>query len=246
MQRKAPFPLDDSTSQLGNISTLASLVSDLASHRNILALNAAVKAVRAGKYDKGLALVAREIRKLADESQEAAQKINGTIPEIKRAIYSTVKATEEGAKTAAISIPVAFIPDVNSQQPTVNSQQSTVNSQQSTVNSQQSTPEFTIPMKRGFDITGVKTARDMAEAFTGLREACNLVFTSNQQIYFNIKQQAIAIQQVGDAMNSLNQAAFQTVSGITQAKIGTQKPNEAALNFKSVMSEVCSEGVYGI
>ncbi|MEG4999122.1 hypothetical protein [Microcoleus sp. B4-D4] len=96
-------------------------------------------------------------------------------------------------------------------------------------------------MKRGFDITGVKTARDMAEAFTGLLEACNLVFTSNQQISFNIKQQAIAIQQVGDAMNSLNQAAFQTVSGITQAKIGTQKPNEAALNFKSVMSEGSSE-----
>ncbi|MEG4011085.1 MULTISPECIES: hypothetical protein [unclassified Microcoleus] len=59
-------------------------------------------------------------------------------------------------------------------------------------------------MKREFDIAGVKTARDMAEAFTGLREACNLVFTSNQQISFNIKQQAIAIQQVGDAMNSLN------------------------------------------
>ena len=189
-----------------------------------------MKAVRAGEYDKGLALVAREIRKLADESQEAAQKINGIIPEIKRAIYSTVKATEEGAKTAVISIPVALIHDVNSQQSTVNSQQSTVNSQQSTVNS-----EFTIPMKRGFDITGVKTARDMAEAFTGLLEACNLVFTSNQQISFNIKQQAIAIQQVGDAMNSLNQAAFQTVSGITQVKIGTQKLNEAALNLKSVV-----------
>ncbi|WP_370588989.1 methyl-accepting chemotaxis protein [Tychonema sp. LEGE 06208] len=109
--------------------TLASLVSDLASHRNILALNAAVEAVRAGEYGKGLALVAREIRKLADESQEVAQKMNGIIPEIKRAIYSTVKATEEGAKTAVISIPVAFIPDVNNQQSTVNSQQSTVNSQ---------------------------------------------------------------------------------------------------------------------
>ncbi|MBE9161822.1 hypothetical protein [Tychonema sp. LEGE 06208] len=95
-------------------------------------------------------------------------------------------------------------------------------------------------MKTGFDMTGVKTVRDMAEAFTGVWEACNLVFTSNQQISFNIKQQAIAIQQVGDAMNSLNQAAFQTVSGITQVKIGTQKP-EAALNFKSVVSEVCSE-----
>ncbi|XZN93656.1 MAG: methyl-accepting chemotaxis protein [Microcoleus sp.] len=178
------YRLDDSTSQIGNISSLASLVSDLASQTNILALNAAVEAVRAGEYGKGFAVVASEIRKLADESQQAAQKINGIIPEIKSAIASTVKATEDGKKTAA---------------------------------------------------AGVKTARDTAEAFTGVREACNLVFTSNQQISFNIKQQAIAIQQVGDTMNALNQAASQTVTGITQVKMGTQKLNAAALNLKSVV-----------
>jgi methyl-accepting chemotaxis protein len=176
--------LDDSTSQIGNISTLASLVSDLASQTNMLALNAAVEAVRAGEHGKGFAVVASEIRKLADESQQAAQKINGIIPEIKGAINSTVKATEEGRKTAA---------------------------------------------------AGVKTAEDTAEAFRGVREACNLVFGSNQQISFNIKQQAIAIQQVGDAMNSINQAASQTLSGITQVKMGTEKLNEAALNLKSVV-----------
>ena len=84
----------------------------------------------------------------------------------------------------------------------------------------------------------VKTARETAAAFTGVREAreaCNRVFASNQQIYFNIQRQAIAIGQVGDAMNSLNQSAFQTVRGITQVKIGTQKLNEAALNLTSVV-----------
>ena len=82
---------------------------------------------------------------------------------------------------------------------------------------------------------GVKTARETAAAFTGVREACNRVLASNQQIYFNIQQQAIAIEPVGDAMNSLNQAAFQTVRGITQVKIDTQKLNEAALNLTSVL-----------
>ncbi len=176
--------LGDSTSQIGNISALANLVSDLASQTNMLALNAAVEAVRAGEYGKGFAVVASEIRKLADESQQAAQKINGMIPEIKGAIDSTVKATEESRKTVA---------------------------------------------------AGVKTAQDTAEAFTGVREACNLVFASNQQIYFNIKQQAIAIGQVADEMNSLNRTASQTISGITQVKVGTQKLNEAALNLKSIV-----------
>jgi methyl-accepting chemotaxis protein len=176
--------LGDSTSQIGNISTLASLVSDLANQTNMLALNAAVEAVRAGEYGKGFAVVASEIRKLADESQQAAQQINGIIPEIKGAIESTVKATEDSRKTVA---------------------------------------------------AGVKTARDTTEAFTGVREACNLVFGSNQQISFNIKQQAIAIHQVGDEMNSLRESASQTVSGIAQVKIGTQKLKEAALNLKGVV-----------
>ena len=54
--------LYDSTSQIGNISTLASLVSDLASQTNIQAVNTAVEAVRAGEYGKNLAVVASEIR----------------------------------------------------------------------------------------------------------------------------------------------------------------------------------------
>ncbi len=176
--------LGDSTSQIGNISTLANLVSDLASQTNMLALNAAVEAVRAGEYGKGFAVVASEIRKLADESQQAAQQINGIIPEIKGAIDSTVKATEKSRKTVT---------------------------------------------------AGVKTAQDTAEAFTGVREACNLVFASNQQISLNIKQQAIAIEQVADEMNSLNRTASQTIKDINQIKIGTQKLNEAALNLKSVV-----------
>ena len=54
--------LYDSTSQIGNISTLESLVSDLASQTNIQAVNTAVEAVRAGEYGKNLAVVASEIR----------------------------------------------------------------------------------------------------------------------------------------------------------------------------------------
>lgn len=57
--------LYDSTSQMGNISALANLVSDLASQTNMLALNATVEAVRAGEYGKGLAVVASEIRFLS-------------------------------------------------------------------------------------------------------------------------------------------------------------------------------------
>ena len=54
--------LYDSTSQIGNILTLGSLVSDLASQTNIQTVNTAVQAVRAGEYGKNLAVVASSIR----------------------------------------------------------------------------------------------------------------------------------------------------------------------------------------
>ncbi|NJR21493.1 MAG: methyl-accepting chemotaxis protein [Richelia sp. CSU_2_1] len=83
--------------------------------------------------------------------------------------------------------------------------------------------------------SGVSIAEETAEAFAGVANAINHVVLSSQQISLNAKQQAIAIEQVVEAMNSLNQAAAQTACGIGQTKIGTQKLNEAALDLKAVV-----------
>ncbi|WP_019487593.1 MULTISPECIES: methyl-accepting chemotaxis protein [Kamptonema] len=82
---------------------------------------------------------------------------------------------------------------------------------------------------------GVNIAEETAQAFVGVANAINNVVLSSQQISMNAKQQVIAIEQVVDAMNSLNQAAAQTASGIGQTKVGTQKLNEAALDLKAVV-----------
>jgi methyl-accepting chemotaxis protein len=58
---------------------------------------------------------------------------------------------------------------------------------------------------------------------------------SNQQISLTAKQQAIAVQQVVDAMNNLNQGASQTASGITQTKVSIQNLNEAAESLKPLV-----------
>lgn len=88
--------LSQQTNQIGNISVL---VSELANQTNMLALNAAVEAVRAAEHGKGFAIVASEIRKLADESKKSAQKINVLVQDIQNAINSTVMVTDSGAKT---------------------------------------------------------------------------------------------------------------------------------------------------
>ncbi|NET15226.1 MAG: methyl-accepting chemotaxis protein [Okeania sp. SIO1H6] len=99
--------LGEKNTQIGNISSLANLVSSLAMQTNILALNAAVEAVRAGEQGSGFAVVAKEIRKLADQSSEAAKRINVIVPEIKTAINSTLKVTNEGKKIVNAGVKTA-------------------------------------------------------------------------------------------------------------------------------------------
>lgn len=81
-----------------SISSTIGLVEDIAEQTNLLALNAAVEAARAGEHGKGFAVVASEIRKLADESKQATSKIISLINDIQQTANSTVLATEEGTK----------------------------------------------------------------------------------------------------------------------------------------------------
>lgn len=78
------------------INSVSNLVSDLANQTNMLALNSAVEAVRAGEQGKGFSVVATEIRKLADESRKSAQQISQLVAEIQQELNSVVTSSEEG------------------------------------------------------------------------------------------------------------------------------------------------------
>ncbi|MGL5192073.1 MAG: hypothetical protein ACRC8Y_00520, partial [Chroococcales cyanobacterium] len=61
------------------------------------------------------------------------------------------------------------------------------------------------------------------------------IVNNTQQISLTAQQQAIAIQQVFEAMNALNRIASETVNSISQAKVGTEKLNKAALDLKEMV-----------
>lgn len=83
----------------GQIREMTSLVRDLAKRTNVLALNASVEAAQAGEQGFGFAVVAGEIRKLAEESASSAKHIQNLVTQIESSTNSTVMATEEGTKT---------------------------------------------------------------------------------------------------------------------------------------------------
>ncbi|ACK64844.1 methyl-accepting chemotaxis sensory transducer [Rippkaea orientalis PCC 8801] len=101
---KQTVNLSGQTNQIGNISQV---VTDLARQTNMLALNAAVEAVRAGEQGKGFSVVASEIRKLADQSKQSAERINLLVSEIQNAINVTVMVTDEGTKTVKAEMEIA-------------------------------------------------------------------------------------------------------------------------------------------
>src|SRR5258707_7263519 len=80
------------------IGLIIATVEDLAAQSNLLAVNAAIEAAKAGEHGKGFGVVAQEVKSLAEQSRQATNQVRTILSDVQKATATAVLATEQRNK----------------------------------------------------------------------------------------------------------------------------------------------------
>jgi methyl-accepting chemotaxis protein len=86
------------------IGEIIATVTDLAEQSNLLAVNAAIEAAKAGEHGKGFSVVAQEVKNLATQSKQATAQVRSILGVIQKATTAAVLATEQGSKAVEAGV----------------------------------------------------------------------------------------------------------------------------------------------
>ena len=101
---KAAVTLSELEADIGNIGAIVDVIRGITEQTNLLALNAAIEAARAGEHGRGFAVVADEVRTLAARTQSSTHEIEEMVERLQQGARAAVKVMNESRESAKTSV----------------------------------------------------------------------------------------------------------------------------------------------
>ena len=101
---KAADTLSELEADIGNIGAIVDVIRGITEQTNLLALNAAIEAARAGEHGRGFAVVADEVRTLAARTQSSTHEIEEMVERLQQGARAAVKVMNESRESAKTSV----------------------------------------------------------------------------------------------------------------------------------------------
>jgi methyl-accepting chemotaxis protein len=185
------------------IESITALITSIAAQTNLLALNAAIEAARAGEHGRGFAVVADEVRKLAEQSGVAAEQVQNLIGEIQKQTTNAITAMEHGTEAVNEGIVLvnhagAAFEDILQAVDGVSHQTQGVAAAVQQVNA---------------------GTQMMAESMTGIAEVSEQSATNTQQVAASVEETNASMQEIASGSNMLAQMSEELLSLINKFQI---------------------------
>lgn len=166
------------------------MVNDLAEQSNLLSVNAAIEAAKAGEYGKGFTVVAQEVKSLAEQSKQAVAQVRAMLGEIQKASQTTVQAAAHG---------------------------------------------------RGAVEEARQRSVEAGEVMERVAEGAVEDSQSSLQVVASARQQLAGMEQIAQAIASINEAGSQSVGGTRQVEQEVKHLQDLALQLKRMVQAEAAE-----